>query len=153
MVGLIGTGVFICVFLCALRRYRRHRRYQVYFDDEVKEFNQPRERGSTPEATLPDFTRETPLDIPVSSSPTPDMIERLHGNEAVIPNVPYDSFQYQTQPGEFNPYQSHGGAYAYSDDQSVYSQYAGSYQPGNIAYTYQAETELNGNAEQSHTAA
>ncbi|KAF8486523.1 hypothetical protein JB92DRAFT_3130939 [Gautieria morchelliformis] len=157
VVGLVGTGILICAFLWALRRYRRRRRYQAYFDNEYKEFNQPSDRAATPDATLPVITRESTLDAPFLPSPAPNMIERLHGNDAVVPNVNFDPEQYRAQPGEFDPYQDHGAAYAYSDDQADYWQYSGSGQQGTIGYTYQPGMEstgtagqYQGNAEPSH---
>lgn len=71
------------------------------------------------------------------------MIERLHGNEAVTPNISYDSSLYQAQPGEFDPYRNVDGPYAYSDDHAVYGQYPTNSQPDNLAYAYQPGTVFN----------
>lgn len=132
VVGLVGTGILICAFLWGLRRYHRRKRDKVYFDEEYREFNQTADRGATSEATLP-ATHDYALDMPVPSSSAPNMIEQLHGHEALFNAYPA---QYQAQPGEFDPYQVHGGAYAYIDDPE-------NGQRGAMAFAYQPEMGAN----------
>lgn len=144
VVGLVGTGILICAFLWALRRYRRRRSDQAYFDDEYREFNEPADRGATPEVTLP----VARVGTPVPSSPVPNMIERLHGNEAILFNVYHDPAHYQAHPDEFDPYQSHGVSaypYTYTDD-------PGNSQYGHTPFAYQPEVESNGATELPATA-